>query len=183
MVLAFAVPAFLAYGVAHRAGPIFYAAAAVTLPPFIAIPAAIGVAITAVLVNVFPARRTRDILVLLSIVMVAVLYLLFRMLQPERLVNPEAFASFVQFLAAMQTPSSPFLPSTWAAEILYPLLSGHSGSALFYFLLLAQHCGGAHDPLRGAVGPPLSARTQQGAGRSQSDLHPTRSVGARSCVP
>lgn len=136
MVLAFAVPAFLAYGVAHRAGAIFYVATAVTLPPFIAIPAAIGVAVTAVLVNVFPARRTRDILVLLSIVMVAVLYLLFRMLQPERLVNPEAFASFVQFLAAMQTPSSPFLPSTWAAEILYPLLSGHGGSALFYFLLL-----------------------------------------------
>jgi ABC-2 type transport system permease protein len=138
MVLAFAVPAFLAYGFAHRAGAIFYAAAAVTLPPFIAIPAAIGVAITAVLVNVFPARRTRDILVLLSIVMVAVLYLLFRMLQPERLVNPEAFASFVQFLAAMRTPSSPFLPSTWAAEILYPLLSAHGGSALFYFLLLVS---------------------------------------------
>jgi ABC-2 type transport system permease protein len=136
MVLAFAMPAFLAYGVAHRAGPIFYAAAAVTLPPFIAIPAAIGVAITAVLVNVFPARRTRDILVLLAIVMVAVLYLLFRMLQPERLVNPETFASFVQFLAAMQTPSSPFLPSTWVAEILYPLLGGRGGSALFHFLLL-----------------------------------------------
>jgi ABC-2 type transport system permease protein len=96
------------------------------------------VAITAVLVNVFPARRTRDILVLLSVVMVAVLYLLFRMLQPERLVNPEAFASFVQFLAAMQTPSSPFLPSTWTAEILYPLLSGHGGSPLFHFLLLAS---------------------------------------------
>jgi hypothetical protein len=31
-----------------------------------------------VLVNVFPARRTKDILVLLSIVVVAVLYLLFR---------------------------------------------------------------------------------------------------------
>jgi ABC-2 type transport system permease protein len=138
MVLAFAVPAFLAYGIAHRAGPIFYAATAATLPPFVAIPAAIGVAITAVLVNIFPARRTRDILVLLSIVMVAVLYLLFRMLQPERLVNPEAFASFVQFLAAMQTPSSPFLPSTWGAEILYPLLSGRGGSALFYFLLLVS---------------------------------------------
>jgi ABC-2 type transport system permease protein len=138
MVLAFAVPAFLAYGIAHRAGPIFYAASAATLPLFIVIPAAIGVAITAVLVNVFPARRTRDILVLLSVVMVAVLYLLFRMLQPERLVNPEAFASFVQFLAAMRTPSSPFLPSTWAAEILYPLLSGRGGSPLFYFLLLAS---------------------------------------------
>jgi ABC-2 type transport system permease protein len=136
MVLAFAVPAFLAYGIAHRAGPLFYLATVVTLPPFLVIAAAIGIAVTGILVNVFPARRTRDILVLLSVVMVAVLYMLFRMLQPERLVNPEAFASFVQFLVAMQTPSSPFLPSTWAAEILHPLLKGENGSALFYLLLL-----------------------------------------------
>jgi ABC-2 type transport system permease protein len=136
MVIVFAVPAFLAYGIAHRAGPLFYLATALTLPPFLVIPATIGVAITAILVNVFPARRTRDILVLLSVVGVAVLYLMLRMLQPERLVNPEAFASFVQFLAAMQTPSSTLLPSTWAAEILYPLLSGHSGGALFYLALL-----------------------------------------------
>jgi ABC-2 type transport system permease protein len=138
MVLVFAVPAFLAYGIAHHAGPLFYLATVLTLPPFLVIPAALGVALTAVLVNVFPARRTRDILVLLSVVAIAVLYLLFRMLQPERLVNPEAFASFVEFLSAMRTPSSPLLPSTWAAEILYPLLNGHSGSAAFYLLLLVS---------------------------------------------
>jgi ABC-2 type transport system permease protein len=138
MVLVFAVPAFLAYGIAHRAGPVFYVATLVTLPPFLVIPATIGVAVTAVLVNVFPARRTRDILVLLSVVAGAVLYLLMRMLQPEQLVNPEKFASFVQFLAAMQTPSSPFLPSTWAAEILYPTLKGEPGTALFYLLLLVS---------------------------------------------
>jgi ABC-2 type transport system permease protein len=136
MVLVFAVPAFLAYGIAHRAGPLFYLATLITLPPFVVIPATIGVALTAVLVNVFPARRTRDILVLLSVLAGAVLYLLMRMLQPEQLVNPEKFANFVQFLAAMQTPSSPFLPSTWAAEILYPALTGQGGSAVFYLLLL-----------------------------------------------
>jgi ABC-2 type transport system permease protein len=136
MVLVFAVPAFLAYGIAHHAGPLFYLATLITLPPFLVIPATLGVALTAVLVNVFPARRTRDILVLLSVVAGAVLYLLIRMLQPEQLVNPERFANFVQFLAAMQTPSSPFLPSTWAAEILYPTLTGQRGSAAFYLLLL-----------------------------------------------
>ena len=136
MVLLFAVPAFLAYGIAHGAGLLFYLATLITVPAFLMIPAALGVALTAVLVNVFPARRTRDILVLLSVVGVAVLYLLLRMLQPEKLVNPEAFANFVQFLAAMKTPASLFLPSTWAAEILYPLLTGESGSAPFYLALL-----------------------------------------------
>ncbi|HVN86677.1 MAG TPA: hypothetical protein VMW17_17725 [Candidatus Binatia bacterium] len=136
MVILFAVPAFLAYGVVHHTGPLFYVAVVVTLPPFLVIPAAIGVSVTAILVNVFPARRTKDILLLLSVVAVAVLYLFFRMLQPERLVNPEGFKDFMEFLTAMQTPASPLLPSTWAAETLFPLLGLREGSPGFYFLLL-----------------------------------------------
>ncbi|MBI4514878.1 MAG: hypothetical protein HY699_03560 [Deltaproteobacteria bacterium] len=136
MVLLFAVPAFLAYGVVHHTGPMFYLAVALTLPPFLVIPAAIGTTLTAVLVNVFPARRTKDILLLLSIVAVAVLYLFIRMLQPERLVNPEAFADFMDFLGAMQAPSSPLLPSTWATEAVFPLLGLRPGSPGFYYLLL-----------------------------------------------
>ena len=141
MVVAFAVPAFLAYGVAHRAGPLFYAGVAASLPAFLVVPAALGVAVTTLLVNVFPARRARDVLVLLSLVAVAVLYMLLRMLQPERLVNPEGFAGFAEFLAAMQAPASPFLPSTWMAEILHPLLTGRGGAVWFHLALLTSSAG------------------------------------------
>lgn len=137
MMLLFALPAFLAYGVVHATGPTFYLVTALTLPPFLIIPAALGICITTVLVNLFPARRTKDILVLLSVVAVALLYLLFRLIRPERLVNPEGFADFSAFLAAMQTPEWTFLPSTWAAEILFPLLGLRDGSPLFYYALLA----------------------------------------------
>jgi ABC-2 type transport system permease protein len=136
MVILFAIPAFLAWGMAHGAGPLFYLGTVMTLPPFLLIPAAIGVALTSVLVNVFPARRTRDILVLLSVVAVALLYLMLRMLNPEQLVRPESFESFVHFLAAMETPSAAWLPSTWAAEILHPLATGRPGRVGFYLLLL-----------------------------------------------
>jgi ABC-2 type transport system permease protein len=136
MVILFAIPAFLAYGMVHHAGPLFYLAVVGTLPPFLVIPAAIGITVTAVLVNVFPARRTKDILFLLSIVAVAVLYLFFRLLQPERLVNPEAFANFMDFLGAMQAPASPLLPSTWAAEAISPSLGLRAGSPWFYYGLL-----------------------------------------------
>ncbi|MGH7787184.1 MAG: putative ABC transporter permease subunit, partial [Candidatus Binatia bacterium] len=68
MLLVFALPAFLAYGVVHGSGPLFYLATALVLPPFVLIPASLGVMTTTVLVNVFPARRTKDILVLLSVV-------------------------------------------------------------------------------------------------------------------
>lgn len=136
MLLLFAAPAFVAYGVAHRTGPAFYVMTLLVLPPFLLIAGAAGVTITTILVNVFPARRTRDILILLSVLAVAILYLLFRLAQPERLVNPEGFSDFMAFLAAMQTPQWRFLPSTWAAEILFPLLGLRDGRPFFHFLLL-----------------------------------------------
>jgi ABC-2 type transport system permease protein len=141
MMLLFAAPAFLAYGVAHGTGPSFYVMTALTLPPFLVIPAALGIMVTTILVNVFPARRTKDILILLSVLTVALLYLLFRLVQPERLVNPEGFSDFMEFIAAMQTPQWIFLPSTWATEILYPLLGLRDGDPLFYFLLLTTTAG------------------------------------------
>lgn len=138
MLLLFSAPAFLAYGMVHHSGPSFYLATVLVLPPFVVIPACLGVAITTVLVNVFPARRTRDILALLSVVAVALLYLLFRLVRPERLVNPEGFADFMAFLAAMETPDSPYLPSTWATEILVHVLGLREGRPLFHFALLAS---------------------------------------------
>lgn len=136
MMLLFSAPAFLAYGVVHDTGLGFYLMTAATLPPFLVIPAAIGVALTTVLVNVFPARRTKDILLLLAVFSIALLYLLFRMVRPERLVNPEGFADFTAFLNAMQTPEWRFLPSTWATEILFPMLGLRDGTPYFYYLVL-----------------------------------------------
>lgn len=141
MIVMFAVPAFLAYGVAHAAGVDFYLLAALTLPPFLVIPAAIGVAVTSVLVNVFPARRTREVLVLLAIVAFALVYLVLRLLQPERLLHPESSMGFVQFLTGLDTPSSKLLPTTWAAEALHRALHGEPGAAAFYWLVLVSTAG------------------------------------------
>ncbi len=136
MMLLFSAPAFLAYGVVHDTGPAFYLMTAATLPPFLLIPAAVGVMLTTLLVNIFPARRTKDILLLLAVLAIALLYLMFRMVRPERLVNPEGFADFSAFLNAMQTPEWIFLPSTWATEILFPMLGLRDGQPLFYFAVL-----------------------------------------------
>jgi ABC-2 type transport system permease protein len=67
------------------------------------------------------------------------LYLLFRFSQPERLVNPEAFGHFAQFLTAMDTPSAPFLPSSWSAEILAATLFNKPTEPAFYYALLASY--------------------------------------------
>ena len=81
--------------------------------PFLIIPAVIGSALTLLLVNVFPARRTRDILSVIAVLAAGGIVLLFRLVRPERLARPEGFRSLVDFVAVLRTPTSPLLPSEW----------------------------------------------------------------------
>jgi ABC-2 type transport system permease protein len=136
MVLLFGLPVFLAYGVVYEAGALFYGAAVATMVPLLILCAAIGVLATTALVLVFPARRTRDVLVVLTVALVAGGYLTLRLLRPERLASPGELAGFVAFLTAFDAPSSPYLPTTWAAEILLPLLGQRGGDPLFHLGML-----------------------------------------------
>ena len=144
MIVLFGLPIFLAYGVVYHAGAAFYLATVAVLPPFLVLPCAIGVTITMVLVRVFPARSTKDVCLLLSVVAVALLYVFLRFLQPERLVRPEAFADFLQFLAAVQAPVSPYLPSSWAVATLLPFIAPRPGQdpALQYLALATSAAAG-----------------------------------------
>jgi ABC-2 type transport system permease protein len=124
MVALLLVPLVGAYGVAYRGGLDFVLFALAVFVPFLLIPAAMGSGVTLLLVNVFPARRTRDLLSVIAAMAVAGLVLLFRAARPEQLARPEGFANFMQFVAALDTPSSPWLPSEWVSEAVVKYLSG-----------------------------------------------------------
>src|SRR5947209_19347537 len=114
MVVLMAVPMFAAFGVAYHGGPLFPFVVLAVFLPFLAVPAVVGSAITLVLVNVFPARRTRDILSVIAVLAAGGIVLLFRVVRPERLARPEGFRSLVEFVTILRTPTSPLLPSEWA---------------------------------------------------------------------
>src|SRR5258705_13018928 len=113
MVVLMAVPMFAAFGVAYHGGPLFPLIVVAVFVPFLVGPAVIGSAITLLLVNVFPARRTRDILSVIAVLAAGGIVLLFRIVRPERLARPEGFRSLVEFVTILRTPTSPFLPSEW----------------------------------------------------------------------
>jgi ABC-2 type transport system permease protein len=113
MVLLMAVPLFAAFGVVFSGGYFFPLVVAALLIPFLVIPAAIGAAITLLLVNIFPARRTRDILSVIAILTASGIVVLFRLVRPERFAKPEGFRSLVDFITLLRTPTSPLLPSEW----------------------------------------------------------------------
>jgi len=124
MVLVFGLPVMLSYAYVYNSGPLFFINLLHLGTASVLIAAGLGVLITMILVNVFPAHRTRDIMMLLVIFLVVGFFILFRFLRPERLVDPDAFFSMVQYLSALNAPASPYLPTHWAAEILWHHLSG-----------------------------------------------------------
>ena len=139
MVLFFSLPIFAAYGAVFGGGITLYLWVALILPLFLVIPASIGCLITHLLVYCLPARRIRDVLFFIGLFAFLVIYFLFRFAQPERLVQPESFGNFMQFLSAMETPSSPFLPSSWSAEILAGTLFQRETNQGFFLALLTSY--------------------------------------------
>ncbi len=114
MVVLMAVPIFTAYGMVFNGGLLFPLVVIAALLPYFILPCVLGSAITLILVNVFPARRTRDLLSLIAIGAFGGLVLLFRLIRPEQLARPEGVRNLLDYLSALRTPTSPFLPSEWA---------------------------------------------------------------------
>jgi ABC-2 type transport system permease protein len=135
MVLFFLTPVLMGIGVARCASPAFYATCVLMVAPFATIPVALGTAGTLLIVNVFPARRARDILMLTGLLFAASLVLVLRFIRPEQLLRVESLPDIADFFTTLQSPITPMLPSFWAGETLYASLQGGvdwvHGSALW----------------------------------------------------
>ena len=118
MVALLALPIFTAYGIVYGGGFLFPVVALGAFVPYLILPGVVGTAFTLILVNIFPARRTRELLGLVATGAVVVVLMILRFLRPERLAQPEGFKNLVDYLAVLRTPTSPWLPSEWTASII-----------------------------------------------------------------
>jgi len=124
MVVVFMVPVLIGVGVGRHAPAAFYIASLTTLAPFAVIPVALGSACTLAVVNIFPARRARDLLMLMGLLFAVAIVLLLRFIQPERLMHVESLPDIADFFATLQSPITPMLPSFWAGESLFAGIKG-----------------------------------------------------------
>ncbi len=125
MVVVFMTPVLLGIGLVRCAGALYYLTIVGTLVPFVLIPCAFGALVTLALVNIFPARRARDILMLMGLLFAVALVLLLRFLRPERLLSVQSLPDVTAFFATLQSPITPLFPSFWAGESLFAGLQGH----------------------------------------------------------
>jgi ABC-2 type transport system permease protein len=124
MVVIFMAPILMGVGGGRGAPVSYYVAAFAAVAPFAVIPVALGSACTLMVVNVFPARRARDLLMLMGLLFAAGIVLLLRFIQPERLLRVESLPDITDFFATLQSPITPLLPSFWAGETLFAGIQG-----------------------------------------------------------
>jgi len=138
MVLVYTLPVFISYGVVYAAGPLFYLSVAVTLLVLSIIASCISSIMVMLAVIVFPASRIRSLFIFLGLSLFLVLFLVFRLLRPERLVDPDAFVTLIVYMKNLRTPVSPYLPSTWVFDSMKAFLSGSIKSGLFHITLASS---------------------------------------------
>ena len=135
MVVIFTLPIFLAYGIVYQSGLFYYANAAASLAALVVNASAISTIMVMVAVIVIPANRLKSIFIFLGILFFVLVYLVIRLSRPELLVDPEVFDTVMVYISSLETPQSPFLPSTWAYDSILASLSGAFKSGLFHTAL------------------------------------------------
>ncbi|MFC1891981.1 hypothetical protein ACFLZT_06270 [Thermodesulfobacteriota bacterium] len=136
MVVIFGLPVMMAYAYVYRPGPGFYFVLIHSGTALLITAAGIGILFTMIMVSIFPAQRTRDIIMLLMIFGIIAIYFMFRFLRPERLVDPDAFFSVMQYVSALKSPDSPYLPTHWVTELLWSHLGDSDSDGYIFNLLL-----------------------------------------------
>ena len=139
-VLFFSFPVFLAYGKVYGASLSYYLTLGGVVVPFLLITAGVGIILVLLLVSIFPSRRLKDIILLVSIVLVVGVFLFIRFLQPERLVDPESFYLVMDYISNLKAPTSPIVPSQWAVNAIVPFLFD-SGEDWWLFILVLWSTG------------------------------------------
>jgi len=135
MVLIYSLPVFLSYGIVFKAGPVFYGIVIFNLVPFCLIASSLSTLVVLAVAGLLPAGRIRGVLAILAGVLFIILVIAFRIMRPERLVNPAAFSSVMMYVKSLETPGSPFLPTTWMMDSLRAALSGSATGAFFHAAL------------------------------------------------
>ncbi|MBL7180153.1 MAG: hypothetical protein ISS65_08080, partial [Desulfobacterales bacterium] len=141
MLIVYTLPVFISYGIVYRAGVVFYGNIVLVLLSLSIIASGISALLVMIAVIIVPASRIKSIFVFLGLFFFLVLFFAFRFLRPERLVDPEVFATVLIYLKALKTPAPPYLPSTWAFDSLKAVISGKTAESLFHTALSWSFAG------------------------------------------
>lgn len=124
MPVLFGFPVFLSAGLLFQAPWFFYPAVLCVFLCMSVIAGGLATLFTTLLTNVMPAQRTRDVMVFLGVVVMALVFVMMRAINPEQLLGDQEFSNTMELFASLEKPGMPFLPSTWGWGVLGSVLFG-----------------------------------------------------------
>lgn len=138
MIIIFTLPVLVSYGIIYSGGIWYYLLILLVMLFLSATASILSAIVVMITVIIIPPGRIKSIFIFLGLLLFLLLYMAFRLIRPERLVDPEAFSTALAYLSVIETPSSPLLPTTWAFNALMTALTGRAASsAMDIFLLMA----------------------------------------------
>jgi len=141
MVIIYTLPVFVSYGIVYQTGVFYYANTIISMMCLAVVASEISTMTVMAAVIFIPASRMKSVFIFMGILFFVVIYLAIRLSQPELLVDPEVFDTVLVYVTSLQTPSSPFLPSSWAYDSIRSALSGSISSSLFFTALSLSFAG------------------------------------------
>jgi len=136
MLVVFGVPLLVSTGLFYHASIFFYLYAIMLFILFSAIPVNVGIGFAILISGYFHIGKLRKFLVSSGVIAVLLLVIIFRLLRPERFVNPELFANLTLFLSELNTPSFILLPNRWLSGAIFDFLEQKSGIDTLIFISL-----------------------------------------------
>lgn len=141
MVIIYTMPVLISYGIVYKTGIFYYINTLIAMLCLAAIASAISTLLVMTAVIFIPASRMKSVFILMGILSFVVIYLAIRLSQPELLVDPEVFDTVMVYITSLQTPSSPFLPSSWIYDSIRSALAGATSNSLFFTALSLSFAG------------------------------------------
>jgi ABC-2 type transport system permease protein len=108
----------LAFNNSYPAGSFFsfIAALAAATPFFYIMPAALGCLASLIISKIFPVNRSRKVIYYLLIFLFIFLIVMFRALEPEKLLSVEKLEVFANYLMSSSAPKFENFPSSWISS-------------------------------------------------------------------
>ncbi|MDC0358507.1 hypothetical protein OAO01_06795, partial [Oligoflexia bacterium] len=135
MPITFIGPFILAYGHAYNVPISYYVVALLVVVPYFLIPAALAVVLSTAYAALFPANRTREIVVLIVALFLWAIYTLGELVG-WGVANRNEISQILRILSSISFPDALWLPSHWVATVLGNFIELEGAVALDQITLL-----------------------------------------------
>ncbi|MBL8023613.1 MAG: hypothetical protein JNK54_04950 [Elusimicrobia bacterium] len=123
-------PFLAAFGRVMGQGAAFFLLLSGLIVPFAWIASALGIGLSLLLMLVFPARRVREVMLVVAVLIGTGLFLWVRWLAPAQFLRADTLDFVIQYISLLKAPTAPYLPSYWFAQSLGGFAMGQKEVAL-----------------------------------------------------